>query len=281
MTEVTDAHRGGDGEPLVLLHGFLGSWRVWRPVLDALEADHRVFAPTLPGHRGATPGANAAPATVEELADEVETWLDREGIETAHLVGNSLGGWLAVVLARRGRARSVVALSPAGAWARPRDLKRLLWLFKVTLRFMARFGARLRKPMRRPRFRRLAMRRVAEHGDRIPLDEAHGLLDDMFGCTMARDFLASARDSPSIVRAAAEADVHVRIAWAEHDKTIPFRRFGRPFVDAVPGAELVIMPGVGHVPMYDDPRLVVRTILEVTGREQPPAAPESGSAVAP
>ena len=56
----------------------------------------------------------------------------------------------------------------------------------------------------------------------------------------------------------------VRIAWSGCDRTIPFDRYGRPLLDRVPDAELVTLPGVGHVPMSDDPDLVVRTILEVT-----------------
>ena len=48
----TAAHRGGEGPPLVLLHGFTGSWRIWELVLPALERRHDVLAPTLPGHAG-------------------------------------------------------------------------------------------------------------------------------------------------------------------------------------------------------------------------------------
>jgi pimeloyl-ACP methyl ester carboxylesterase len=50
------------------------------------------------------------------MVDALEAQLDREGIERAHIVGNSLGGWLALELARRGRAHTVVALAPGGAW---------------------------------------------------------------------------------------------------------------------------------------------------------------------
>jgi pimeloyl-ACP methyl ester carboxylesterase len=56
----------------------------------------------------------------------------------------------------------------------------------------------------------------------------------------------------------------VRLAWSEHDRTIPFRRYGRPMLDALPGAEFVELPGVGHVPMIDDAALVSRTILQAT-----------------
>ena len=48
----TAQHRGGAGEPLVLVHGFTDTWRTWELVLPALEARHDVLAVTLPGHAG-------------------------------------------------------------------------------------------------------------------------------------------------------------------------------------------------------------------------------------
>ena len=110
----TPAHRGGSGPPLVLLHGFTGSWRIWDLVLPALEREHEVFAPTLPGHAGGPP---ADEVTHDAILDAVERQIDELGWETAHVVGNSLGGYIALHLAARGRARTAVALAPAGGWA--------------------------------------------------------------------------------------------------------------------------------------------------------------------
>src|ERR1700758_2644479 len=108
-------HRGGSGEPLVLIHGFSGTWRVWEPIVPLLEPSHDVLATTLGGHVG---GPQIAPGevTVAMLADLLESAMDDAGFDTAHVVGNSLGGWLALELGHRGRARSVVALAPAGGW---------------------------------------------------------------------------------------------------------------------------------------------------------------------
>src|SRR5213082_3105114 len=66
----TPAHRGGSGPPLVLLHGFLDTWRTWERVLPALERRHDVLAPTLPGHAGGPRLED--PVTVHTLADAVE-----------------------------------------------------------------------------------------------------------------------------------------------------------------------------------------------------------------
>jgi pimeloyl-ACP methyl ester carboxylesterase len=109
----TPAHRGGSGPPLVLLHGFLDTWRVWELVLPALEREHDVLAPTLAGHAGGPPLPEIAAGA---LADAVERAMDGAGFATAHVAGNSLGGHVALQLAARGRARTVVAFAPAGGW---------------------------------------------------------------------------------------------------------------------------------------------------------------------
>ena len=74
-----------------------------------------MLAPTLAGHAGGP--AIEGEVTDAAIADAVERAMDEAGFETAHLVGNSLGGYIALQLAARGRARSVVALAPAGGWA--------------------------------------------------------------------------------------------------------------------------------------------------------------------
>src|SRR3954454_5887477 len=110
----TNSHRGGDGPPLVCLHGFIDTWRTWELVLPALERHHDVLAPMLPGHAGG-PSIEGA-ATPSTLVEGVERAMDEAGFDTAHVVGNSLGGHVALQLAARGRARSVVAFAPAGGW---------------------------------------------------------------------------------------------------------------------------------------------------------------------
>lgn len=107
-------HRGGSGPPLVCLHGFLDTWRTWQLVLAALERHHDVLALTLPGHCGGPPFV--ASEGMGGVADAIGRAMDAAGMATAHIVGNSLGGWLALQLAARGRARSVIALAPAGGW---------------------------------------------------------------------------------------------------------------------------------------------------------------------
>ena len=254
-------HRGGSGSPLVLLHGMTSSWRAWQPILPFVERHHDTWSITMPGHLGGRPMTGDAPVTIDAIVDELCVQFDELGLDRPHLAGNSLGGWVALELARRGRARSVVALSPAGAWSMPRDMYRLLSMFRLGA-LVAGWG-----PMQRlatvPCLRRMLMRTIAEHGDRYSPDDVEVLFDDMAGCTVLGPLLSRATvDGP--IRDFEEVPCPVRIAWAGSDRTIPFHRYGRPLLEALPGADLVVLPGVGHVPMVDNPELVAWTILQHT-----------------
>src|SRR3954467_1139618 len=137
---------------MVCLHGFTDTWRTWELVLPALEQGHDVLAPTLAGHAGGPPLPD--PATDSALLDAIERTLDEAGWATAHVAGNSLGGYLALRLATRGRARSVVALAPAGgrqddSW---RDtLARQARIYEQTKRAAPRADAILATPEGRRR----------------------------------------------------------------------------------------------------------------------------------
>jgi pimeloyl-ACP methyl ester carboxylesterase len=235
-------------------------------VLETLAARHAVYAPTLPGHHGGPPLPATVPVSVAAVADGVEALLDAEGIATAHLVGNSLGGWVALELAARGRSRSVTALSPAGAWATPSDLRRVVRLIRTAARAARLATPRLGWALRVPRVRRAFLRVTMEHGDRVAPGAMVDLLDDLAGCVALEDLLAATVHDGPFAGDLSDLPCPIRVAWSECDRTLPFARYGRPLLDRIPCAELVTLRGVGHVPMFDDPALVARTVLEVTSR---------------
>jgi pimeloyl-ACP methyl ester carboxylesterase len=248
----------------VLLHGFTGSWRIWKPVLGTLESHHDVIALTLPGHHGGPAVAPDADVGIAQLADGVERTLDAEGVDTAHFCGNSLGGWLSLELARRGRARSVVALSPAGGWREAEHIHQTAGLVRRTAQLGALAAPFLRGPLLAPQARRAMLAVMMERGDRVPAAAMLQMLSDAGRCTIIEQFgVAINRDGP-FAGDMSHVGCPVRIAWGQNDRIIPPDRHGRPLLDRVPSAEFVVMPGVGHVPMYDDPVLVTATILEVT-----------------
>ena len=124
---------------MVLIHGIGSSRTIWDRVRVPLEERFDVIAVDLPGFGDQPWFGSPVPERMESLATAVEEELDRLGIERAHLVGHSMGGWIALELARRGRAIDVLAIAPIGgatereARASKRELART--------RFLARAGA--------------------------------------------------------------------------------------------------------------------------------------------
>ncbi|MBA3742998.1 alpha/beta hydrolase [Sporichthya sp.] len=269
---LTDGHAGGSGTPMVMFHGINGSWRIWRPVIPALEARHALFVPTLIGHRGG-PELAPGPNGIRVIADDMENRMDKAGISRAHLVGNSLGGWLALEMAARGRGLSVVAFSPAGTYNKPADLRRIGTLLKLARSSSDRKSvARL---MAKPRTRKMLLRSAMLRGDLVPTDDIAEMNADLKACTMLDGLLESLKVTGPTRELVIAADCPVRIAWAARDRTIPYKRYGAPWTSVLPGAEILQLSGVGHVPMYDDPALVTRTILEFTDRVDNPSAAAS------
>jgi len=266
--------RAGEGEPVVLLHGFTGHWRHWTPVLAELVARYEVIAPTLSGHRGgpAYPSGIGL-EKVADAGDALERHLDDLGVGTAHVVGNSLGGALALELAKRGRARSVVALSPGGGWeiGGP-EPERIARFFARQMRMIRASRRQVARVMRRPGARRLALRDIMRHGELVAPADAVDLSLDPLGCTVVDDVLASLRAGRAHVVDLDRIDVPTLLAWSEFDRILPLATCSERFRREIPGAELRVLPGVGHVPMWDDTRLVVKTITDwVDGHLATPA----------
>ncbi|MEV2221087.1 alpha/beta hydrolase [Nocardia vinacea] len=256
----------GRGEPLVLLHGVAMSARVWDPLIPQLSVRYQVLAPTALGHRGGA-AVSRRPARIADFVDEVERLLDENGWATAHLVGNSLGGWTAVELARRGRARTVCALSPAGFWdaggTGHADSS-------ATIARNVTF-ARLTRPLapltlRSSLVRRSALRVIAEHGDRLESSAAAGIVADLLGCTVTDDLL-NTRDAIADFE---RLPCPITVAWSQADRIFPVAVNGAIAQQRLPGVTFEVLPGVGHVPMIDDPGLVLRTILTRTGEAPSP-----------
>ncbi len=262
MTPVEEAasFRAGEGPPLLLLHGLAMSWRAWRPLLDSLSTDHNVIAPTLPGHRGGP----VAPADVRVgwLADYLETMLDEEGHDRVHVVGNSLGGWLALELARRGRARSVTAVSPAGAWRNGLDQRRVHTLLR-TADAVNRFppdASPVSAAMASPLVRRAVLRGLMERGDRVALRDARDILRDAHACRVVPALLRAGRRDG--FEAGEQLPCPVRVVWGRRDRVIPYARHGRPLIARLPGVTQVSLPGAGHVPMWDAQALLTGLVRE-------------------
>lgn len=167
---------------------------------------------------------------------------------------------MAIELARRGRAATICAFSPAGFWKSGDGFQQLA--FGRLQRGIA-FG-RFTRPLlpviyRSPTLRRLILRDIACHADRIPAARALEFIDDGIGCEVlaelcAAEWLIEILDPPPCP---------ITVAWGEKETLLPAGVLGK--IEPIPQASLKVLPDVGHVPMVDDPGLVARTILTTTG----------------
>jgi pimeloyl-ACP methyl ester carboxylesterase len=273
MAEISPGlYRAGSGEPLVLLHGFLGAWHHWRPVLGELVARYEVIAPTLAGHDGGPPFDVDGPLTFASGADHLERHLDDIGVGSAHFVGNSLGGALALELAKRGRARTVVAVAPAGGWSEgDGEARRLARLFARQLRLTRLVERRISTVMRGPASRRMALRDVMRHGELVPPADAVDLALTSLRCKVAGHALQATRADKGLSLGDLDRIAcPVLLASPQFDRILPQERHAPRYRREIPGVESCMLPGCGHVPMWDDTRLVMRTIGEFVDRHVTP-----------
>jgi pimeloyl-ACP methyl ester carboxylesterase len=231
--------------PLVLLHGFMDTARTWDLVRPALERSYTLLTPTLPGHYGGPP---LGEATADAVADVVEQALDDAGITTAHLGGNSLGGYLALKLAERGRARSVVAFAPASD-AAPAGLLDAQDAMQAQTKALAGQADAI---ARTPEGRRRATRLLTERSDHLPPDLVAHLTVGVAACAGARRLTQGAREHGWPLDPA-RVDVPLRIVWGTEDQLLPWPAAAARCRAWFPHADWVVLDGVGHAPQLDVP----------------------------
>lgn len=245
----------GDGPPVLLLHGSLSSRRAWRPVLEALAARRTVIAPDFPGF-GDTP-ARTGVATAAAWAHVAAELLDERGVERVAVAGHSMGGWTALELAKLGRVRDVLALAPAGLWAR-----RSPALTDLRLNLGRTLG-RISGPLAPLALKTRAGRTVAlrDHSGRpgaVPAVWAIEASDDAARATGWAEHYRSARGIRFLD--GQRIDVPVRVVWGERDRIA--RRRTSQHVDQLPSdASVETWRGCGHMLMWDAPERVAAAVL--------------------
>lgn len=249
--------RDGAGAPLLLLHGIGMSGRVWEQVTPALAADFACYAVDLPGFGRSAP--LAGPPTMRALARACAAFMAAQGHERFHVAGNSLGGGIALHLALDGTARSACALSPVGflgGWDRP-YLHASLAAIRAAAPVLAAAAPVIARP---PALRRALLAQYAAHGERLTVDDVVAGFGDLVAAT---GFGATRRHAinwrcPSIAR----LPCPVTVAWGEQDRLLPYRPQARRAQARLPGARHVALPGIGHLPTWDDPARVAELVRD-------------------
>ena len=256
---------------MLLLHPFMMSQNVWKKVAPQIAGTGRyeVFAPTMPGHNGGSRG----PFFLDSgsLADDVERRLDALGWGSAHIVGNSLGGWVAFELERRGRARTLTGIAPAGGWTRYTPAK-----FEIVAKFVAGLPVWLLtralgpRVLKLPFSRRIAYLPVSASAEGLSEADLMDIIDDVSHCSAYYQLLVKSLLLPGLLELA-ETRTPTHLVICEKDRVLPTPRFTRHFTKHLPSNTLVTtLDGVGHIPMYEAPGRIADVIVEFIDRYATP-----------
>ncbi|WP_280406978.1 alpha/beta fold hydrolase [Nocardia carnea] len=258
---VTALHLGS-GEPLLLLHGVLLSPHCWEETATLLAARCEVFAPALGGHWGGPefPDGHYSAAT---LADRVEEQLDDMGWRTCHIAGNSLGGWVGFELARRGRARTLTAIAPAGGWKTPsvtqlRAAAKIAPMIPIT-EILRRLGG---SPVDH-RVARWAMAHLLTRNTRaVSRADISAVILATLHCPALPALTIGTLRGPALADMS-DLTTPVRVILADTDRVLPAPVHGRRFLRELPeSADRIMLNRAGHVPMLEAPERIANLIAE-------------------
>ncbi len=232
----------GSGEPLVLVHGLSGSTRWWSRVTASLATDFRVYLVDLPGF--GTARLSTSRLVMADTTGWLGMWMQAAGLESAHFVGHSMGGYVCLRLAAE----------------HPELVRRLVLVAPATLPphiAPLRYGVGLLREARRLR---LSFLLVAARDALLTRPAIFwGALRQLLAGDAAT--YASQVSAPTL------------LVWGALDTVVP-PALGYELQQRIPGARMKILRGAGHVPMFDQPRQLSRVILEFLRWENGPLVQE-------
>ncbi len=261
--QLVHVEQAGQGEAVVLLHGFGASTYSWRKVVPALAASHRVVAIDLNGFGYTQRPKDPAAYTREGQEALVLGVMDALGIDRAHVVGHSYGGGLSLFLASRHpeRLRTLI-LVDSSAPTYPDDRRSRIASFRPLSNFFVRAVARpsmVRRSLQHSYYdpSQVTPELVKAYLDRLLVQ---GVDDAFYGLTVPR--LAP---GPKV-----ELDrIHVPTlaVWGAEDQLISLAS-GQRAVARIPGSEFVVIEKCGHLPMEERPEELLKAMLPFLERHR-------------
>jgi pimeloyl-ACP methyl ester carboxylesterase len=273
--EVVDT--GGDGPPLMFIHGVAGLWQNWLLNIPAFMDTHRVVVPDLPGF-----GRSPMPSekiSIKGYAKTVNALCDTLGIDCPVVVGNSMGGFVAAELAIAfpTRVNKLVLVSAVGLSIEYVRREPILAAARAWAMAATRAGARSEHMIRRPRLRRVALQSVVRYPEKLSYPLTWELVQGAGkpGFMPAMEALTDYSYREELPR----IEVPTLIVWGRNDMLVPVddaEEYER-LIGA--NARKEIFEDTGHVPMLERPSRFNELLKAfIAGREAPEAAVEGVSA---
>jgi pimeloyl-ACP methyl ester carboxylesterase len=268
---------GGDGPALVFVHGLGGAWQNWLLNIPAFMGSHRVIAPDLPGF-----GESEMPReeiSIKGYARVLDGLLGELGVESALVVGNSMGGFVSAELALSfsTRVERLVLVSAAGLSIENYRRSPLLVGARVWAIGATWLGARGEAVITRPRGRRVGMQLLMRYPERLSpplaLELARGTGTPGFVPAMKALLSYGFRDQ------LARIEVPTLVVWGRNDMLVP-RGDAREYVELIgSNARREMFEDTGHLSMLERPSRFNRLLWEfAAGSREPEAGVEGVSA---
>lgn len=238
-----EVHSAGSGPPLLYLHAEQYVEQA-RPYLDALAKKWTVIAPRHPGY-GAASNANDL-RTVDDLAYLYLDLLDELRLDNVVLVGASFGGWIALEMCVRNRARlsKLVLVSSVGVKFSGREERDFADLFYMP--DVEAFPMLFADPERHaPNYAAMSAGQLEELARERQMLAHYGW----------RPYL----HNPTLRRWLHRVDLPTLVVWGEADRFAK-PSYGRSLASALPAAELMLIQGAGHYPEIEQPDATIRAI---------------------
>jgi pimeloyl-ACP methyl ester carboxylesterase len=239
---------GAGGQPLVFLHG-AGGHTGWMAFLDELATRFAVFAPEHPGF-----GQSADPPWLDEIADLAYFHLDllqALGLDRVHLMGTSLGGWVAAEMAVRSTAR-LASLTLVGAVGITAGGEPIPDIFRMP------DEENLRRYYADPE---RASRRIAD------LARADMSLAAKNRATVMRLAYRPRFHNPGLAKWLHRIDVPTLLLWGAEDGLVP-PAFGEAYRSLIPGSQLFVLPQAGHAPFDEQKDAFLAAFLDFIGHNE-------------
>lgn len=252
--------RQGAGKPLLLLHGLGGNLASWGGIATDLAKTNEVIAIDLPGH-GASPVLPGS-GTFAGVADGVADFIRAQDLQGVAVVGLSLGGRVALEMARRGLVGATVALAPGGFWNdRERRYLKASLLAGGKLSRLSRRGLPFLTRHRAGRAALLAQ--ISAKPTQVPPETAlHELRS--FAATPTFDDLVRDLAEGSAQKGTDSTPGPVAIVWGRKDRLL-LPRQAEQAAKAFPEAQLHWIEKCGHYIPWDAPQETLHLIRQGTG----------------